>query len=256
MYASAFSISILTTLAIDSKNGDPKDPDITNIGNPLLQSVHKYWPSLQIRFESATTLFLKSYEANTHVTRKHIIYLLSSILEVVSSVSGLCGDFIADKFRSGIWPQVSRLFEHLLMELEGNREESKHSASYSRPEGVLFISMLNCTKSIFSSEECSIVLSSLIPTIGIMIFPLLSQHNNIGETAMDVIKTLVTVDSDCLWRALISASGSTVYQRPLLPHSNTNQFRIKPVDGIDALMADRANILMTFINELPEQNLW
>ena len=219
-----------------------------------MQSIHKYWPSVQIRFESTTTLFMKSLEVNSDVATRHVASMLSRILDVIASISDVCGDFIVDKFLSGIWPYLTRIFVHLLPKIEHTDKNPKFPASsFSNIELVLLTSMLNCIKSIYSSKD-SVALSESVSTVGIMILPLLSQQNDIGKVTMDVMETLLQLDCDCLWRALHSASGKAFKTRHLLGRQSLGT-KIHDSQSLDKTLAYRANTLIAFINALPEQRL-
>jgi hypothetical protein len=249
-------IPLLTQLISFKQRGDPGDPKITSIGNPLMQSIHKYWPSVQIRFESATTLFMKSLEANSDMATRHVASLLSRILDVIASISDVCGDFIVDRFLSGIWPYLTRIFVHLLPKIEHVDKNSKlpASSSFSKFESVLLTSMLNCIKSIYSSKD-SVALSESASTVGIMLLPLLSQQNDIGKVTMDVMETLLQLDCDCLWRALHSASGKAFKTRHLLGRQSLGKKIQTDSQSVDKTLANRADTLIAFINALPEQRL-
>lgn len=85
-----------------------------------------------------------------------------------------------------------------------------------------------------------------------MVLPLLSQDGEIGDATVDLVKTFLRIDCDCLWRALLSLSGCDFPARPVLPHvaRKPHQHQV-----LDTMMAGRAKLLMDFVEELPEQPL-
>ena len=229
--------------------GDQSDSEITSVGNPLLESVSRHWPSLQIRFKTACSLFLNTAQPDDNITpRRHVVILLMSILNILAELSGLCGDFIADRFRNGMWPQISQLLDHFL-----SLQHSKASSAMfdSSTDSTLLLSILNCLNEIYSSKSCGKMLSNTTSIAGTIILPFLSNDSEIGESAMNTIRSILRIDCDCLWRALFSCSGSVLPQRPILPHPNKSHLNAQ---SLDPLLAKRSKGLIAFIESLPEQS--
>jgi len=170
---------------------------------------------------------------------------LASILEVVSDLSGLCGDFIADKFSNGMWPQISQLLNYFLQQTKANPVTTVLPG-----DSELLLSILSCMNAMYSSKSCGKMLSNTTSIAGTIMLPFLSHDNEIGEYAMKTIQSILLIDNDCLSRALLSLSGSEIPQRPILPHPNRAN-----AQKLDPLLAKRSKDLIAFIESLPEQPL-
>ena len=99
-------------------------------------------------------------------------------------------------------------------------------------------------------------MSNLVPTIGALLVPLLSKNNIVGETAMNSLKALATVDSDSLWRGLVIISGMDFPERSILPFTESKGCTKREDFKISTPLHDRSMQLLDYARSLPEQPLF
>lgn len=225
------------------------DNEKSDLGNPLLETVSKYWFPIQSRFQgTALSLYNKSEHGTT--ARMHLALLLSSLLDLIAVTSKLCDGFIADRFQSSIFPHMSKLFEALIYRV--NDVNNNPSKKLSKEDSIILTSLLHCIATTFSTN--GLQLASLVPIVGSIILPFLALNENIGDIALETMKTLIEIDSDCLWRALLNASGQGIPPRPLLPMEHRNNCS-KPPKVTQSRLSERSLKLIEFANTLPEPNI-
>ena len=180
----------------------------------------------------------------------HLGFLLSSLLDVISTVSELCDGFIADRFQSTIFPHMSRLFETFLREVDGSCNEKEiicSSLLFAKEDGKMLNALLDCVYRVFSANGSHLL--AMVPSVGSIIFPFIALDGPIGDSAMEAMKALVTVDSDSLWRALLITSGMGIPERPLLPMK-------RHVNAIaETPLSRRCLEIINYVHELPEQDI-
>ena len=127
----------------------------------------------------------------------------------------------------------------------------------------LILPILRFIKSTFESS-CRYGLTSLIPSAGTMLFPLLSSEDQIGDEAFDTLKVMLVVDSDSLWRGLHTLSRRSF---PVNPISSNKQHQTISINGRpraltvlkqndrDIILAQKACELLDYIEHLPEQEI-
>ena len=178
----------------------------------------------------------------------HHALLLSSLLDLISSISELCDGFIADRFQSTIFPHITKLFESIVYEMNGTNKSIK----LPKESYVILEALLKCVRIIFSSN--TLQLSPIVPIIGSIIIPFLEFDDDVGNEAMEAMKTLLQIDSDSLWRALYKTSGRNVPPRTLFRFQSKANLSIVP--NLDnTKLSSRSRKLLDFIKTLPEQNL-
>ncbi len=222
-----------------------------DLGNPLFETASKYWFPLQSRFQ-ATAQSLLRIDNNDDTALIHSGYLLSSLLNIISILSELCDGFISDRFQNTIFPHMSKLLDFLLGKiLDTNSGNTIARNSLLRKEDDITLNaLLDCTCRVFLANGSH--LSTMVPIVGSIILPFVGLNGASGLSAMEAMKALVRVDSDCLWRALLQASGTPIPARPLLPlslqsqtmHSNPKSF-----------LSTRCLEIINFVYELPEQDI-
>lgn len=210
------------------------------------------WPSIDLRLQATTTAFVEFPKKISDVPRRTIIFLLKSIFDMISELPVMCGEFIATKFETSIWPQMSRLFRCFLVNLE-------QLARYpiSNIEEELILSILACLHKFFAFKTCGTRLSTkTMRSVATILFPFLSRTDKIGDASLDVLKVIHCVDSDCVWRHVLCYSGFGV---PLCPLSSLN-VNVKSTGkqtyrDQDPLLAKRCCDLISYASNLPEQRL-
>ncbi len=147
---------------------------------------------------------------------------------------------------------MSKLFEALIYHV--NDVNNNPSKKLSKEDSIILTSLLLCIDGTFSTN--GLQLASLVPIVGSIILPFLALHENVGDTALETMKTLIKIDSDCLWRALLKASGLGIPPRPLallpMEHQNNLSESTKVTQG---RLSERSLELVEFANTLPEQNI-
>ena len=218
--------------------------DTSDVGNPLLESVSKYWHPLQTRFQSTcASLCLRN---ENEPARMHLVMLLSSLLEIISTLSELCDGFMCQRFQSSIFPHMSKIYQIFV----GHIDNTKVSLSlYSKEDRKLLAPMLKCTQRVFSAEGSD--LCQMVPIVGSIILPFISVEGDIGESAMLAMKALLAIDSDCMWRALLNGSGSEFPQRSLLPLETPPKSKV----GIKSNFSKSCLKLIEFVDTLPEHSI-
>lgn len=174
---------------------------------------------------------------------------------MISTLSELCDGFIADRFQSTIFPHMSKLFESLLhiVGTSSDNEKEKDETRYNNirikneDENILN-SLLDCVSRVFSAN--GVYLASMVSIVGSIIVPFIALDGTVGDSAMDAMKALVKVDSDCLWRTLMKMSGRDIPKRPLLPVNNRVSHPV-----VESRLSKRCLEIVHFINDLPEQNI-
>lgn len=175
----------------------------------------------------------------------HLAILLSSLLDLLSTVSKLCEGFIADRFQSTIFPHMAKLLETLVC-------QKCRKSLFSKEDELMLKSLLNCIHRVFSTNELQLAL--MVPAVGSIILPFLGVDGNIGENALDAMKVLVKIDSGTLMRALFRASGMDIPPRPLLPMTNQSNHSIS-VKVTPTSLSRRCLEIVHFVQALPEQNI-
>ncbi len=237
---------------------DEDDPIVTELGNPLSQSVSEYWPTLRIRFQTTTSSYIRSSSDDQIGAKRHLASLLSSILDVIATMGKLSGEMVASRFQDDIYPSIGKLFTHLLPEIHS----SGAPMIFSNTDEIVLRSVLDALSDIFTSKEGKTLLGDIIPSAGSMILPLLSQDSSLGESAMNLMKLFLSIDSDCMWRSLLSLSDRDFPVCPLQFEFNSSECKyherdwaIPSKESNHPLLRERANALMSFADALPEQPL-
>merc|ERR1740124_266834 len=219
---------LLSTVEYLSKSmGDDSD-----IGNPLLESVHEFWAPLRARLRSSgngLTLVSRRQLHDTSsqpCTGRHLSILFSKVHNITAM------RYTGDVVCNGIHYPAPVSWEYQAL-----------------------LSCLECIQRVFSGQETGLLLSQLVPTVGAIVMPLLSDNGMIGDAAMDTTKALLSVDSDSLWRGLLMMSGIVFPDRPLLPLAMKNIFSCNKESETACAAKERSTQLLQYIHDLPEKSL-
>mmetsp|Transcript_22663 Transcript_22663/g.33874 ORF Transcript_22663/g.33874 Transcript_22663/m.33874 type:complete len:450 (+) Transcript_22663:938-2287(+) len=231
---------------------DSKNDTTIDLGNPLFETLSKYWFPLQSRFQAIAQSFI-DMDKNSDIARIHLGLLLSSLLNMISTLSELCDGFITDRFQNTIFPHMSKLLNLMLHNVEEmNRGSTASGDRLLRKEDVIVLNaLLDCIRRVFSADGSH--LSAMVPVVGSIILPFIGLDGDSGLSAMEATKALVRVDSDCLWRALLEASGTGIPARRLLPLPVQNSPK---QTNTKSCFSRRCLEIIQFVNELPEQEIF
>lgn len=244
--------------------------------SPLLPAIAEFWPSIVGRLRSASSQLhstktlsrselsirhMMATDQEQRPARTGLVVLLSKLLDIVSELCMISDGFFEDRFENDVYPILATLLGDDLprnvknmntVNIRGSNTESKHSTLFPT---------LKCIKIVYKSS-CRYGLAKLIPSIGTMILPLLSLKGTDGNAVMDALQSMLAVDCDTLWRSIHKLSGRPFPRNPMkrIDASNDNEAVIvggsKATKGeCEQLMTQRANQLLEFIKELPEQQL-
>lgn len=220
-----------------------------DVGNPLLETVNMYWHPLQKRFQSTSESLCQ--RTRKEPARMHLILLQNSLLQTISILSQLCDGFLSQRFQNTIFPYMSKILH--LYTYQSKDGGILQSVPLKEDEELLS-PLLDCIQKVFSVEGSNLL--AMVGLVGSIILPFVSVNGKIGESAMEAMKTLLAVDSDCMWRALMRGSESDIPQRPLLPHITLEvKNRSSAVADSTSTFSECCSQLMNFADGLPEQNI-
>eukprot|EP00978_Attheya_sp_CCMP212_P010097 scaffold24247_cov54-Attheya_sp.AAC.7 len=259
----------------------------TSRGDPLLISISDSWPSIMARFRSTASSSMESHHPlslrlDTDPAKIESLdwdrvrvsqeIFLAKIASLIALVCELSGDFMVSRMVNEAWPLLSELINHHSRHWT-NEQSAKNKSNAStelRPRlghkhivdkngpqsrnNAVLEPLVRCIARIFAAEKCGNGLSNLAPLAGNLILPLLSDEGTIGAAAMDALRSLLVIDSDCMWRALLTVSGQPLPRRLLRPvkcaSRSTWNISIQP------LLASRSKELIEFVDSLPEQAVY
>ena len=229
--------------------------------NPLLPAISELWPTIIRRLRTASYAHISSRRRSKHqLPLRHAIAkdqdqstpqisleaLMSKCLEIISQLCILSDGFFSKRFENDVFPVLAKLLEADIL-FEGDRIVTDASSK------SLIVSILRCLKHTFESS-CGKDLADLVPPCGSMLLPILSNVY-IGDSAVDTFKAMLKTDSECLWRGLHKLSGRSFPHNPLRLQPSRSKDEIVPNQRFCTIAARNANVLLDFIDTLPEQQL-
>lgn len=251
----------------------------------MLRQLATSWPALRARLKNtseaaaptngiANLMILsqsKPISDDTH------LFFLGRLLRLVAAMCESSEDFLADRFRTTVWPIMVKHFGVLLGKrktvkqptgskfiLEGagsleakNPYEQNHSVSaWTEAEQTLIISMTMSLSRVFNSR-CGKCLDSILAQAGFIIFPFLEDFNDsVRSCAKDVIMSIVALDRDVLLRKLLELSGIGLPRNPFrttpgLDHQS-GVIQLRESRAYDSLASTCSQILIS-MRAIPEQ---
>lgn len=244
--------------------------------NPLLPSIAEHWPSVLARLkETSSKLRSKKTLSLAELSIRHmmaadqekspsdasLIVLLSKLLDIISELSAISDGFFAGRFENDVYPILASIMGYTIpSELDCARKNESPRPSLSIKRRSALTPIIICLKSVYQSS-CKEALAGLISSCGTILLPLLAHEGDIGEDAVDVLKAMLTVDSDVLWRQIHNLSGRQFPRQSLDPVADgsglencsavvTNRPALEFKAASSALMASRASELLEFIENL------
>lgn len=224
-------ISTLRLLALSEEaqknNQDGEEASI--VGNVLFMSISSMWPSIhqQLKIisqqfrakdsEAATSMLILAASKSQNTAPFHDKVFIAGLFELIGCVCELSGDFMTSRFESDVWPIIAELISHEIMLRErrtrGQSNEQisstrKAIASANHCDNTLsVIAILRCISQSFQPKVLGSGLVGLVSSMGTLILPLLADDGDVGDAAEGVVRALLILDSDALWRSLVDISG-------------------------------------------------
>ena len=297
-------ISALRLLALTEeaqkigKEGEDEDEVPGVVGNALLMSISDIWPSIYQRLkmishrakdnERAVLILSGSQLLNKNTPSFTDKVFIAELFELIGCVCELSGDFMTSRFEHDVWPVFAELIGHEVMLRDRRRKghtagqkpnlsknmsatrkaiESADLCDNASPNDrnqVALLAMLASIDQCLQSRVLGVGLTGLVSSIGTLVLPLLADDGKVGDAAAEVVKSLLALDSDALWRPLMTLSGSGhVSPRPYKSRSTLSRNDNGcPLDVIVTEEADervtnslttRVHRLMDFAGSLTEQ---
>lgn len=253
--------------------------------NPLLPAIAEYWPAIVARLRSTSSeLHSKKMMSRSELSLRQImatdqdesrseaslIVLLTKLLEIVSELCSMSDGFFASRFETDVYPILTTLLGHCIPEeIERVASDKPQSYSFGEKRHSALSPILQCLKSVFQTS-CKSALAGLISSCGTILLPLLSCQGQYGDDVVEVLKTMLQVDCDILWRPIHRLSGEPFPCHPIRqfdksadpPDADCDVVCRKPTLDVHykteacTIMSERAKDLLLFINQLPEQNIY
>jgi hypothetical protein len=167
-------------------------------------------------------------------------FLLSRLLDLTASLCEISREFMGGRIEHDVWPLLAKVLEQHARFLTSTATISKSDNRNCVVEVSAILQFIEVT---FSVEELGHRLSRLLPDIGTIVLPFLQSeavsrdNTTIGIHAANTIRSLLRVNSECLWLEL------------------TTLCRKQPVDEADSALAKHARELLDFADSLEEQEL-
>jgi len=222
------------------------------VGNALLMSISDMWPSIHQRLKmisqqfrakdnEPTILILSASQLHNRNTAPFSDKVfIAELFELIGCVCELSGDFMTSRFEHDVWPMFAELIGHEVMLRE--RQRKGHAAGNQKPNlpknmsatrkaiastvvrshstlsddrnQMALLAMLACISRCLQSRVLGVGLLGLVSSIGTLVLPLLADDGKVGDAAEEVVKSLLALDSDALWRPLMTLGGGHVNPRP------------------------------------------
>lgn len=223
--------TIISTLHLLAHSGEAErnnqdGEEASVVGNALFMSISSIWPSIHQQLKIISQQFrAKDSEAAARMLilaasqpqdRGHEKVYIAGLFELIGCVCELSGDFMTSRFESDVWPIIAELIGHEIMLRERRaRGQSKRISSSRRAiEGanhcentLSIIAMLRCIAQCFQPKVLGSGLVGLVSSMGTLILPLLADDGEVGDVAEGVVRALLILDSDALWRSFVDISA-------------------------------------------------
>jgi hypothetical protein len=229
-------------------NKNSTNDSLVDIGNPLLQHAHRYWLPLKSNLKSTVDSYLYQnayYETGT--ARCHLAALLCNLVNVISTVSIYCSEFLAEKIEKDIFPLFSRVLDAFL--------KSAKDLTLTENDQDVFVAISDCLEKLFSKCKLGIALQTSIPSLSALILPFLGYGGTVGDKAFETMKTILAVKFDFSLRSLYRLSCTKFPDRPIL-HQITPEEDDMFCDEHSNILRNRCLDLIHFIEKEPELPLY
>ncbi|EEC48447.1 predicted protein [Phaeodactylum tricornutum CCAP 1055/1] len=243
----------------------------------ILRQIASLWPvvaarlkvtsaDLNNRSSNASSLLLvsktESVNSSDHKLGEKRIFL-SELLELTATMTVSTDDFMASRFRENAWPCIVSVLEKLIKlspESSSRRSIGKqiecqaHLIPLPESERILIKAALGCLSRVFGHGPNRSVLIDLGQSCATIVFPLLESYDpDFVELTVDVVKALLRIDCDTIWRSLWDMTGRPIPDCPL----NRNKRSLAVAQNLETAtpLAVKASELLDYIESLPEQSL-
>lgn len=243
----------------------------------ILRQIASLWPvvaarlkvtsaDLNNRSSNASSLLLvsktESVNSSDHKLGEKRIFL-SELLELTATMTVSTDDFMASRFRENAWPCIVSVLEKLIKlppESSSRRSIGKqiecqaHLIPLPESERILIKAALGCLSRVFGHGPNRSVLIDLGQSCATIVFPLLESYDpDFVELTVDVVKVLLRIDCDTIWRSLWDMTGRPIPDCPL----NRNKRSLAVAQNLETAtpLAVKASELLDYIESLPEQSL-
>ena len=280
-----------------SEEGEGDEDEVPGVvGNALLMSISDIWPSISQRIktishrakDNARAVLILSgsqlHNKNTPSFKDKVF--IAELFELIGCMCVLSGDFMTSRFEHDVWPVFAELIGHEV--ILRDRRRKGHTAgqtpnlSMSATRKVIasaglcdnalpndrnqvaLLAMLACIAQCLQSRVLGVGLMGLVSSIGTLVLPLLADDGRVGDAAAEVVKSLLALDSDALWRPLMTLSGGGhVSPRPYKSRSSLSRndtgcpldviVKERVDERVNNSLTRRAHQLVDFAGGLPEQ---
>lgn len=190
--------------------------------NAIYRQVSDSWPSISSRVDALSREFGNSQRAqglSLHITKalpapdhSSDVAFLSTLFDLVGAMAFISGSFIWRRLKEDIWPACARIVE---AHLRSRTHETKPiDKTLLTGKDKLILSVFDLYKTVFRTQELAEKASRTIASVGATIIPFIGEQGPIGEAAMEALRAMLSVDSDALWRVLLSTSGEGLPPSP------------------------------------------
>lgn len=230
-------------------NKNSTNDSLVDIGNPLLQHAHRYWLPLKSNLKSTVDSYLCHnvyYETGT--ARCHLAALLCNLVDVISTLSIYCVEFLSEKIEKDIFPLFSRVLDAFL--------KSAKDLTLTENDQDVFVAISDCLENLFSKRKLGIALQTSIPSLSALILPFLAYEGTVGDKAFETLKTILAVKFDFSLRSLYHLSCTKFPERPILKNQITPEDDNVLCDEHSNILRNRCLDLIQFIEKEPELPLY
>ena len=245
--------------------------------NPLLPSIAEHWPSILARLkETSAGLHSKKMLSLSELSIRHmmaadqtpdpsdtsLVVLLSKLLNIVSELCTVSDGFFAGRFERDVYPLLALILGDVIpVEIDRVVKNSEKDSYHREKRYSALDPILKCIKSVYKSS-CKRALAGLIFSCGTILLPLLAHTGNTGDEVMSVLKAMLEVDCDALWRPIYKLSGEAFPHNPLFDDEDREdktthyKYAMQLKAGYSTIMAQRAKRLLQFIEQLSDQEIY
>ena len=238
--------TIISTLHLlahagEAQRNNQDGEEASVVGNALFMSISSIWPSIHQQLKIISQQFrAKDSEAAARMlilaasqpqNRGHEKVYIAGLFELIGCVCEVSGDFMTSRFQSDVWPIIAELIGHeiMLRDRRARGQNKRMSAARKAIAGANYcentssvIEMLRCITQCFQPKVLGSGLVGMVSSMGTLILPLLADDGEVGDAAEGVVRALLILDSDALWRSLVDISGGHAIIQPRMYKSRSS----------------------------------
>ena len=231
----------------------------------VLRHIARSWPSIISRLRSISstvigatcvkTVSIRSLHARVPSASQDIssqMIFLWKLFDLIACMCEVSGDFMVSRIKDQVLPVAVELLDVYVQKSKASHNRFCCDSLVSK-EGKLLYSLLDFFSRIYGQRECGLGLSALIPVAGTIILPFLANEGELHVRTMRVLKIMILIDCDALWRPLLQMSHRPLPPRPFGPQSSSINAEDRP--ECTTPLESGAEELIEFIESLPEQTI-